>query len=93
MSEAWPEPKGGYKPISRIGTPLTDKDILAMGYEPTDNGWKPFRHDLLPDKENTPEQSQLLENYKLDVTEVAAPAKPPARQARSSRKGRTARKR
>jgi hypothetical protein len=92
MSEAWPEPKGGYKPISRIGTPLTDKEIIGMGYEVTPEGWKPFRHDLLPDKENTPEQSQLLENYKVEP-EVAAPAKPPTRGPRASRKGRTARKR
>jgi hypothetical protein len=54
---SWPEPKGGYKPISRIGTPLPDKEILAMGYEPTESGWKSFRHKPVPKPE--PEQQEL----------------------------------
>lgn len=69
--------------------PLTDSEVMAMGYEPDPElGWKPFRRDLLPEPENTPEQVELLENHKV-APKASTSAK---RKVRAARKGRPARK-
>jgi len=32
-----------YLPTSAIGHPLSDDDVIGLGYEPTPNGWRPLR--------------------------------------------------
>ena len=40
MSEAWPEPEGGWRDIDDIGDVMTDDEIRALGFEPTERGWR-----------------------------------------------------
>ena len=89
MTKAWPEPATGYRPISRIGKPLSDKEIVAMGYDPTPNGWMPFRKELIPpatDPKPQPEQQSLVTSPTVPKRITKATPKRP-----TPRKGRTAR--
>jgi hypothetical protein len=41
MSTPWPVPEDGYKPLRKIGEPLTDDEMRELGYEPRRKGWTP----------------------------------------------------
>jgi hypothetical protein len=69
--------------------PLTDDEIMAMGYEPTPNGWKAFRKDLIPAPTPQPEQHTLEEMSR--ESEPAPDLQRSADKTRKPRKGRSAR--
>jgi hypothetical protein len=48
MTEAWPEPEGGYKPIEQIGDPLTDDEVRDLGFDIVGwHGWRPQSQELV----------------------------------------------
>jgi hypothetical protein len=61
VSEGWP-PEGGWLEIDDIGDVMTDEEIRALGFEPTERGWRR----TWPEKQPQPEtdQTELIEGLR-----------------------------